>query len=187
MHIGIGIYEGKEIKESENVEPLSARSLTIKEEIFTIIGTRVAEATVLDINDESGMYGIEALSRGAAVSLFVNPEKKQANLVAENLRIIGIDPDGLVINDHVEGFIKNPMIGEFVTEKYDVIFFEIREKDELSMIKMVAEKQKHFGVMAVIYPNKSEYVFPIDMDGSEVVETREFDDKKVVIILKVNI
>jgi 16S rRNA G966 N2-methylase RsmD len=187
MHIGTGIYEGKEIKEPFNAEPFLARSLTIKEEIFTIIDTRVAEATVLDINDANGIFGIEALSRGAAVCLFVESDQKQADLVTENLKIIGIDPTDLVICSKVDDFVKNPMIDEFVTEKYDVIFFEIKEKNELSIIKKIADKQKQSGVMVAIYPNNPDYTFPTDLDGCEIVETREFDDKKVAILLKVNL
>jgi 16S rRNA G966 N2-methylase RsmD len=187
MHIGTGIYEGKEIKDPEFNGSLSARALTIKEEIFAIIGVRVAEATVLDINDISGMYGVEALSRGAAVCLFVSPEKQEADLTAENLRIIGVDPEGLVINDKISGFLKSPTIGQYLTEKYDVIFFEIKEAGELNSIKTVLEKQKPSGVTIIIYPNNSQYVLPKDTDGCEVVETREFDDKKVAILLKVNL
>jgi 16S rRNA G966 N2-methylase RsmD len=185
MHIGTGIYEGKEIKDPVGAGPLSARALTIKEEVFTIIGVRVNEATVLDINDTNGMYGLEALSRGSAVCLFINPDKNQASLIAENLRIIGIDPEGLVIGDSIKGFIQNPMIGQYLTEKYDVIFFEIKEKDELSEISAVLEKQKPSGLTVIIYPNHSEYVLPESAEGYRIVETREFDDKKVAIVMKV--
>lgn len=187
MHIGTGIYEGKEIRDPEFAGPLSARALTIKEEVFTIIGVRVAEAAVLDINDKNGMYGVEALSRGAAVCLFVHPGENEAALIAENLRIIGIDPEGLVINDKIEGFLESPTIGQFLTEKYDVIFFEITVKDELLSIKRVLEKQKPSGVTVVIYPNNTEYDFPKNLEGFRVVETREFDDRKVAVILKVNL
>lgn len=187
MHIGTGIYEGKEIKNSIGAGPASARALTIKEEIFTIIGVRASEATVLDINDSNGMYGIEALSRGSAVCLFINPVKAEADLVSENLRIIGVDPAGLVINDKVGGFLKSPTVGEFLTEKYDIIFFEIKEKNELNAIESVLEKQKPSGVTAVIYPNHPQYILPGGFDGCSVVETREFDDKKVAIIMKVSL
>jgi 16S rRNA G966 N2-methylase RsmD len=188
MHIGTGIYEGKEIKDPIGVGPLSARNLTIKEEVFAILGVRVAEATVLDINDPNGLYGIEALSRGAAVCLFVNPEKSEAKLVSENLKIIGIDPAGLVINDKAESLFMNPTTGQFVKEKYDVIFFEIKAKEEISLVKTILEKQKPSGVTAIIYPNNKDFELTIDnFEGCRVVETREFDDKRVAIVLKINL
>jgi len=187
MHIGTGIYEGKELKDPVSAGPLSARALTIKEEVFTIIGVRVSEATVLDINDSNGMYGIESMSRGAAVCLFVNPTKGETDLIAENLRIIGVDPEGLTITDEIQRFLDSPTVGRFLTEKYDVIFFDVKEKDDLNALKSILKKQKPSGVTAVIYPNKSEFSFPEDIDGFKVVETREFDDKKVAIILKVNL
>lgn len=184
MHIGTGIYEGKEIKDSAESQTFTARGLTIKEEVFTIIGTRVLEATVLDINDSNGMYGIEALSRGATCCRFVNSRKEETELTAENLKIIGVDPADMAINDTPANFIKNPVIGECGHEYYDVIFFEIREKSEMGLIEPVLEKQKGAGVTAIIHPQMADFVFPKDIDGHEIVETRDFDDKRIVLLLK---
>jgi 16S rRNA G966 N2-methylase RsmD len=185
MHIGTGIYEGKEIKDPVAIGAFSARALTVKEEVFTIIGVRINEATVLDINDANGMYGIEALSRGSAVCLFVNPDEEEGNLIAENLRIIGVDPDGLVIKDTIKEFTESPITGQIISEKYDVLFFSINEMDELRDIRGVLQKQKASGLTVIIYPNHPEYQLPSDLDGCRVVENREFDDKRVAIIMRV--
>jgi 16S rRNA G966 N2-methylase RsmD len=184
MHIGTGIYEGKEIKDSRESQTFTSRGLTIKEEVFTIFGTRVLEATVLDINDSNGMYGIEALSRGATCCRFVNPRKEESDLTAENLKIIGIDPTDMAITDTPENFLKNPIIGECGHEYYDVIFFEIRDKNEMNLIEPVLERQKAAGVTAVIHPQMADFVFPSNIDGHEIVETRDFDEKRIVILLK---
>lgn len=187
MHIAIGIYEGKEINDAPKGGIFSPRALTIKEEIFTIIDTRVREATVLDVHDSNGIYGIEALSRGATVCRFVNPDENEAKLVSENLRVIGLDPKGMVVNDACEEFLKSPTVGEYLTEKYDVIFCQPKEPADFKNVKTLLAKQKPSGVTVVIYPHNKAFKFPEDIDGFQVVETREFDDKKVAVLLKINI
>lgn len=184
MHIGTGIYEGKEIKDPPGCGPLSCRALTIKEEVFTIIGTRVNEATVLDLNDSNGMYGIEALSRGASCCRFVNPNEKEVELIKVNVKTIGLDPTDLVLKDGPKEFLENPTIGECAEEKYDVMFFEMKAKDDFGILTNVLEKQKPSGVTVLIYPNSNIFKMPENIKGFQVAETREFDDKKVVIILK---
>lgn len=187
MHIALGIYEGKEINDAPKGGIFSPRALTIKEEIFTIIDTRVREAVVLDINDPNGAYGIEALSRGATVCRFLNPDKNDAALVEENLRIIGLDPKDLVVNDTCDAFLKNPTVGEFITEKYDVIFCQPKNPGDFKHLKTLLSKQKPSGVTVIIYPHNEKFKFPEDIDGFQVAETREFDDMKVAVLLKVNV
>jgi len=187
LHIAFGIYEGKEINDPLKGGVFSPRALTIKEEIFTIIDTRVREATVLDINDLNGIYGIEALSRGAAVCRFVNPNINEINLINENLRIIGLDPRSLVVNDSYSQFLKSPIVGEYLSEKYDVIFFQPKFPDDFKDIKLLLSKQKPSGVTVITYPHNKKFKLPEDIDGLQVVEAREFDDRKVAVLLKINV
>jgi len=57
----------------------------VKEALFNIIRGEVDGCRTLDLFSGSGGLGIEALSRGAATCLFVEQDKKLADLVGQNL------------------------------------------------------------------------------------------------------
>jgi 16S rRNA (guanine966-N2)-methyltransferase len=53
--------------------------------IFSALGERVAGAKVLDLFSGSGAFGIEALSRGAAIATFVDDHPKAIAAIKANL------------------------------------------------------------------------------------------------------
>lgn len=181
MHIGTGIFEGKEIKDIDG--NISTRALTIKEELFAIIGSRVLEGAVLDLNDTNGMYGIDALSRGAAYCRFVNNEQSEVDLIRENLKIVGLEPDDHATKSKVSEFLANPPESVWGTERYDVIFLEEKSEDDIKALPELAEKMKTSGILVVIYPFSQNFEIP-KIKGVKISETREFEDKKAAIILK---
>lgn len=183
MHIGTGIFEGKEIKDIDG--NISTRALTIKEALFSIIGSRVLEGAVLDINDTNGMFGIDALSRGAAYCRFVNNEQKEVDLIRENLTIVGLEPDDHATKSTLSEFLSNPPESVWETEKYDVIFLEEKSEDDIKSLPVLTEKIKSDGVLIVIYPFSGNFEIP-EIKGIKISETREFEDKRVAVILKEN-
>ena len=58
----------------------------VKESLFNIIQFDIAGAQVLDLFAGTGQLGIEALSRGAERSVFVDQRREAAALIRENLR-----------------------------------------------------------------------------------------------------
>lgn len=183
MHIGAGQFEGKVLVDPSDCTQVSSRALTIKEEIFSIIGSRVFEAKVLDINDMNGMYGIEAISRGAVTAYFVNPEKAEVKATKDNLKIIGLDPSEFVYKQDIKEFLGEPLLESSVAEKYNLIFFEVKASNEFELVDKVIEQQKKSGITIMIFPNLVGFNLPKIEDG-EVIETREFEDRKVAVILK---
>lgn len=65
----------------------------LRETLFDVIAAaRPIEGTVwLDLFAGTGAVGIEALSRGAGMVYFVEIARKQAELIARNLRSLGIE------------------------------------------------------------------------------------------------
>ena len=63
----------------------------VREAIFSSLGEAVAGARVLDLFAGSGALGIEALSRGAQSSVFVDINPRCAACVRENLRRAKLD------------------------------------------------------------------------------------------------
>lgn len=62
----------------------------VREALFNILGERVDGAAVLDLFAGSGAIGLEALSRGARVAIFVEAHEPACRLIAKNLQRCGL-------------------------------------------------------------------------------------------------
>ena len=61
----------------------------VKQAIFNLVGPGIEGAHVLDLFAGSGALGIEALSRGAAFTLFVDDGAEARALLRENVATLG--------------------------------------------------------------------------------------------------
>lgn len=73
----------------------------VKEAIFNLVGPAVRDAVVLDLFAGSGALGIEALSRGAARSLFIDRDDESVRVVRRNLATLGLSDRGRAIKAEV--------------------------------------------------------------------------------------
>ena len=83
----------------------------LRETLFNVLGPRLAGARFADLYAGSGAVGIEALSRGAALSTFVEHAPSAVAAIRANLAALGIDrsrweidsrPIGRVLQDRRE-------------------------------------------------------------------------------------
>ena len=88
----------------------------VKEALFSILGTRVADARVLDLFAGSGALGFEALSRGAAHVTFVERHRPTADALRSSARELGVDDDVDVLNAAAESAART------VGGRYDLVF-----------------------------------------------------------------
>lgn len=79
-----GIAKGRKLKmvPGEGTRPIMDK---VKEALFSILGSNVPEASILDLFAGTGAVGIEALSRGAAFARFIDRDKVAIRTVQENL------------------------------------------------------------------------------------------------------
>lgn len=70
-----------------DVRPTSDR---LRETLFNVLATRVAGSLFLDLYAGSGAVGIEALSRGARESIFVEQAEPSLRAIRANLAALGI-------------------------------------------------------------------------------------------------
>jgi 16S rRNA (guanine(966)-N(2))-methyltransferase RsmD len=59
----------------------------VKEALFSIIGRRIVDSTILDLFAGTGSVGIEALSRGARHAVFVDLERAAIQTIRANLEL----------------------------------------------------------------------------------------------------
>ena len=92
MRVVAGAYGGRRLAAPDGsaTRPTSDR---VREALFSVLGTSVQGARVLDLFAGSGALGIEALSRGAASAVFVDRAPRAISAVRANLAALGIDAD----------------------------------------------------------------------------------------------
>ena len=120
MRVISGCVRGHKLKAPEG---LSTRPTTdrIKESLFNIINMDLYECRFLDLFSGSGGIGIEALSRGASKSVFVDSDKKSVDVIKDNLISTRLMEKASVLNCDVLTALKR--LGQN-KEKFDIIFLD---------------------------------------------------------------
>jgi len=95
------------------VRPTPAR---VKEALFSILGSRVGDARVLDLFAGSGALGFESLSRGAAHVTFVEKHRPTADALRAAARELGVAEHVLVIAAPAERAV------DALGGRYDLVF-----------------------------------------------------------------
>lgn len=86
IRIGSGRWKGRRLEAPPGARPTSAKA---REALFDILQKRIPGARVLELYAGSGAVGLEAVSRGAARALLVEPA---ADALERNLGRLGPDP-----------------------------------------------------------------------------------------------
>jgi 16S rRNA (guanine966-N2)-methyltransferase len=68
----------------------------VREALFNILGGRIDDVAVLDLFAGSGAIGLEALSRGARVAVFVEAHEPACRLIESNLQRCDLDERAVV-------------------------------------------------------------------------------------------
>lgn len=110
MRIISGLYKGRELKSprSDKTHPMGERERLA---LFNMLGD-VSGQTVLDLYAGTGALGIEALSRGAKSTTFVEKDPATCQIIKENLG----DLNGEVVCADVKNFV--------VDEPFDLVFLD---------------------------------------------------------------
>lgn len=92
MRIIAGAWGGRRLQAPAGraTRPTSDR---VREALFSVLGTRVEGARVLDLFAGSGALGLEALSRGAAVATFVDAAPAAVRALRDNLAALGAEAE----------------------------------------------------------------------------------------------
>lgn len=115
-----GSFKGRLIKapEGAGTRPTSSR---VREAAFDILSPWIAGARFLDLYAGSGAVGIEALSRGASFSVFVESDGRAASLLDDNIRKLGISSSAGVLRMTAEKAL-HELAGE--SPGFDVVFMD---------------------------------------------------------------
>ncbi len=101
MRIIAGKYRHRRLKTlpGRETRPMPDR---LRQALFNVIAHEIEGGTFADLYAGSGAVGIEALSRGAANSIFVESSAAAVRVIQENLRALGAEQESRVIRATVK-------------------------------------------------------------------------------------
>lgn len=117
MRVITGLAKGKRLNtlKGNDVRPTADR---IKEAIFSAIQFNIEGARFLDLFSGSGQMGIEALSRLASKTFFVDSSRSSIEVIKSNLKATGLTENAKVFNMDAESFLKT------TDEEFDIAFLD---------------------------------------------------------------
>lgn len=117
MRVITGKARGVALKTPEGMQtrPTADR---VKEALFSVIQFDIPGAVVLDLFGGTGQLGIEALSRGAKRTVFVDQRREACDLIRENLRRTKLSQDAQVVQSDYLQYLNR------CKEKFNIIFLD---------------------------------------------------------------
>lgn len=116
MRVISGTAKGRKLKgvPGGSTRPITDRA---KVALFDLLGEEVVGARVLDLFAGTGGVGIEALSRGARLVVFVDRDPLAIRTVHQNLELTGLSDRARVIHSDAFRFL-----GRRPAERFEIIY-----------------------------------------------------------------
>ncbi len=112
-----GSFKGRLLKAPTG--PLARPTMSMmRKAVFDICQSEIEGARFLDLFSCSGAMGIEALSRGASHSTFIEKDKKTFHLLLENLKILNVQNQATAFLGDVFSQVKR------LSSSYDIIYID---------------------------------------------------------------
>ena len=112
-----GEWRGRKLRfpDAPNLRPTPDR---VRETVFNWLAPMINGARCLDLFAGSGALGLEALSRGAAFTTFVDSHKKVNQVLKEHLNLLNANKQAEVRQFDSVKYLKN------TSQKYDLVFLD---------------------------------------------------------------
>lgn len=166
-----GTAKNRRLKVADVSRPVTDR---IKQSIFDILNPKIEGAEVLDLFAGSGSFGIEALSRGAKLAIFVESDYKASKLLEENIATTGFTDRSKVLDKESHKFLWQR------EDKFDLIFCDppFPNAQEFAYY-LLASHLKQDGVAMVRIPSKLTLADLNTKGELEVLYTALYGDSRV--------
>jgi len=159
-----------------NIRPSSDR---VKEAIFNLIGQDITGAKVLDLFAGAGSLGIEALSRGALWTLFIDNSQQSIKLIKKNLTLCGYESSGFILKmDLTRGL---PWRYPLMKKKFDLVFIDppYRKKFILPILKELSDRKFLISPSVVVAETSRIDNLPAELGKLELVKIRIYGETKI--------
>lgn len=106
LHIFSGLYKKRSIKTPKGINTRPTTGI-VRQAVFNILQNQIEGMSFLDLFAGSGAMGLEALSRGAKYSVFVENEKNAFKCIEENIEHLGVASNTKVLRLNVLAALNN--------------------------------------------------------------------------------
>lgn len=180
MRVISGTARGRRLRslEGNDVRPTTDK---VKEAIFSAIQFDIEGRRFLDLFAGSGQMGLEALSRGAASSVFVDKNDAAIRVLRENVSACGFENSSKIVKSDALSYLNS------TNEKFDIAFLDPPYLDsmlEKSLI-LASEKMSSFGTIICEHP--TEVVLPEQVGGFSIYKKYRYGKINVTTYKKDNL
>ena len=174
MRIISGTSKGRKLvtPRSQSLRPTSDR---VKESMFNILQDDIVGKVVLDLFAGTGNLGIEALSRGAKKTIFVEKGRQALRLIQRNLTQFGLESQSEILPKDANraiGILKQK------GESFDLILMDPPYQKGLiqkTLMKLNSHQIYHKDSILVIEHDRREPLSTV-MDGWNLIRQRRIGD-----------
>ena len=159
MRIISGKYKGRALKGKlpNGVRPTTDEA---RESIFNILSNAydLSNTTFLDLFSGSGAMGLEAISRGAIVTYFIDKNPKVINYIKSNINFLEIDEKYEINHTDSIKFLNK------IHNSFTIIFMDPPYKDKIieHLISMILDNKvlDHDGLLVIEVPKYDNVIIP---------------------------
>jgi len=166
MRVIGGEFRSRKLFEVDSDKTRETRD-RVKESIFNSINTHLYDSKILDLFAGSGSLGIEAISRGANSSIFVDVNNKAIRTIKSNIDALDINDRTSVYQSDYLSYLNNS------TEIFDVILldppYELKVINEC--VKIISEKRllSDTGIIVTLYGKDNS----INLEKFDIISYKE--------------
>lgn len=137
----------------------------MRETLFNILAPAIGGATFVDAYAGTGAVGIEAISRGAKLAVFIEKDRDAVDVIKANLNSLGIKEKGRIIR----GMAAPQLAQAAATLKPDIVFLDPPYPSEAEYTAALAALAGHAPALTVAQ-HAARYAPPDECEG--LVKTR---------------
>lgn len=179
MRIIAGKYKGRQLQSSkdQSIRPTTDK---IKEYIFGLLDDFVTDAVVLDLFCGSGSLGLEALSRGARNTAFVDSSANSLKILRRNISQLKVEESLKIVKKDTEQFLKKNK------QPFDLVFadppFKWDKFNDILPLVFKPENLSEYGLLVV----ESERSHEVDWNGDtyEILRQKKFDRSLITFLAR---
>lgn len=118
MRVITGIARGRRLESPKGSDIVRPTTDKVKESLFSAINFDIPGSAVLDLFAGSGQLGIEALSRGAKSTVFVDSDISSVQLVKRNLETCRLKDNATVVHSDYKDYLA------CCNKGFDIVFID---------------------------------------------------------------
>jgi len=129
----------------ERLRPTSSK---VREALFDILRNRIEGACFVDLYAGTGTVGLEALSRGARKSVFVEPDELRFKTIKQSASELGFQERALVIKGSAQEFLEK---ASSILESFDIFFLDPPyQSEEIERVLPVIGESKLLSAKGIV-------------------------------------